>query len=1018
MNKYRIKVGERVLGPLTAEQIVELYRKSHIEGEEECQLFPAGEWLPLTNFDEVVSLIASSLDEKNEEVVEDVEFPEIEVFDYSDDVISDTPEDFSEKDKVEIQLVEREEQLVEEVTSEEAPAVQDKTRIVRISAPTEVEKTVVIKRDDLIPKDKQDVPKEDVSKSKTVSADEKTAMFDLGSLEELKNEVVESVEELAQLKQEEELLSQQDIAKVSPAASVKKKKKRVNKNKKRKISPILAFVFIGLLYFLLADDGDKKNVINPQYLNYSFPIANPVSNPQKAKEQFMLGLKSYRKDTYLSKVIAIKHFSQSLRFKFRKNKALNYLILDYAELLPNAKDKIKARSVLYKMIKISRAKVLKNSNVAIGTALLYYHSGLPQTAYDVIENYLRAGGKPTLKLFSYYLMTMTKANQFKNMDTVVKKLIKVKKKTPLVYIALADYYMASENFDRASRIIKAGANRYKHSVALLLKYADVTRDLGDLKKLSHILKLIEALSAEQSPVYYANFLEHLGTVSALKKDVRKAATLYRLALTFNDNFELRDKLSQLTLGGGELASNLIVSSKVAKMSREISELLEVGKFEMALLKAVAAVDIAPNSVRANLILAKLQRQRGYFERAIKTLERLYKKYSQNGDVLYQLSLAYLDAYRIADNKKLIVANMNTKFAKSFYYASSLGRYYIKIGNLILAVKWLKKSISLNPLFHKDYYQLAKLYIHHNRFKLARVKLGEAISLAPNNLEYKILFSKIYYEVDGPDAAIGYLRNVLQKHPQNARLLGEIAINYYRSGQIKSFERYKTKIDNLFEKDASFYSFLFRMAKLESDNTKAINYGLKVLQLSSGDINLLMDLGGLYVEEKDYKNAISVFNDVIERMPAYPRVHFSLSEIYLKQGIVDKAEEEADKEISLNPRSEFGYYAKANVMFRVGKYAVANKLLERSISLNGNFVGGLKLLALIKKKQNYLDQAKEFYLRARSVEQGDAEVHKQLGEIYERTGQRALALESYKVYLEINVNAKDRARIQAKMRRLR
>jgi tetratricopeptide (TPR) repeat protein len=209
-----------------------------------------------------------------------------------------------------------------------------------------------------------------------------------------------------------------------------------------------------------------------------------------------------------------------------------------------------------------------------------------------------------------------------------------------------------------------------------------------------------------------------------------------------------------------------------------------------------------------------------------------------------------------------------------------------------------------------------------------------------------------------------------------------------------------------------------MAKIEDEKAKAINYGLKVLQLSSGDIDLLMELGSLYIDVEDYDNAITVFKDVIERMPTYPKVHYYLSRIYLKQGKRDEAVKEADEEIKQNPNSELGYFAKARVMYSDKQYVVANKLLEKSISVNGDFVDGLKLLALIKKKQNYLDQAKELYLRARRVDQGDAEVHKNLGDIYERTGQRSLAYESYKVYLEIDVNAPDRSRIEAKMRRLR
>ncbi len=1025
MKKYRVKVGTRVLGPLSADQIVELYNKSHLQGEEQCQLFPAGEWKLLSDFPEIVSAIAASLDNiKVEEMDQQEIHPEVAVFDYNQD---EPAKEESVSESVEIELVKGEESSAESSSANQqfSESVElEKTVVVnpallsvkKKKEQPNLEKTVVIQREDLQPKEE----KVEVAPppEPEVTADDKTAMFDLSSLRDLKEEVEQSVEELERKQMEEEYLARLEDSEDDLEEEEKEQTIVTTILKKKKtLSPIMALVFIGLLYFLLTDD-DGKVVINPQFLNYSFPILNPVIDKRKALQEFQTGIKFYKKNHYLSKVLAVKHFNLSLSNQFRENHAFEYLILTYAELLPNAKDPIKARSVLHKMIKIARADVLKSPRVAMGTALMYYYSGMPKTAYTIIENYLRAGGKPTLKLFAYYLQIMIKANEIKNLRAVAEKLAKVKNKPPEVYMALAQYYMVDDNFTQAAKVIEEGAKKYKTSVPLLLSYANVMRDTGDLKKLHGILKLIEALAAEQSPVYYAKFLEHLGTVSAINKDVAKAAKLFKLALTFYNDDDLRDRLAQLTLGGGTLASNLIAESKIIKLSKEINQLLQEGKLELALLKAVEAADIAPNSVKANLNLARLQRMRGYLKRAIYTLEKLYKKYPQNFEVTYQLSLTYLDAYRVQDNKRLLVSVMNSRFGKTFYYASSLGRYYSKIDNFFLATKWLKKSISLNPLYHPDYFALAKLYFRYKKFKKSRLKLGEAITLAPDEIEYKILFAKLYYETDGVDAAIGYLRGILQRYPDNAKILGEIAIYYYRSGQIKAFERYKKKIDNLFNKDADFYAFLFKMAQIEGEKEKAIEYGLQVIRLSSNNIELMMELGSLYVEVNAYNDAINIFKGVVDRVPNYPKVHYYLSSIYLKQNKLKEAEDEANAEIEQNKSSEFGYFAKAKVMYAKQQYTTATRFLEKAISINGNFVDGLKFLALIKMKQNYLDQAKELYLRARSVDQGDAEIYKQLGEIYERTGQRALALESYKIYLEIDVNASDRARIEAKMRSLR
>jgi hypothetical protein len=52
MTKYRIRLKEgRVIGPFLKEQLHELKAKGHITGKEEAQVYPTGDWGPITGFD-------------------------------------------------------------------------------------------------------------------------------------------------------------------------------------------------------------------------------------------------------------------------------------------------------------------------------------------------------------------------------------------------------------------------------------------------------------------------------------------------------------------------------------------------------------------------------------------------------------------------------------------------------------------------------------------------------------------------------------------------------------------------------------------------------------------------------------------------------------------------------------------------------------------------------------------------------------------------------------------------------
>ena len=66
MTKYRVRLrNSRVVGPFEKHQLFELKTKAHIDGSEEGQVFPTGDWKPLKTFDFYDEL----MDENRTEIV-------------------------------------------------------------------------------------------------------------------------------------------------------------------------------------------------------------------------------------------------------------------------------------------------------------------------------------------------------------------------------------------------------------------------------------------------------------------------------------------------------------------------------------------------------------------------------------------------------------------------------------------------------------------------------------------------------------------------------------------------------------------------------------------------------------------------------------------------------------------------------------------------------------------------------------------------------------------------------------
>lgn len=139
-----------------------------------------------------------------------------------------------------------------------------------------------------------------------------------------------------------------------------------------------------------------------------------------------------------------------------------------------------------------------------------------------------------------------------------------------------------------------------------------------------------------------------------------------------------------------------------------------------------------------------------------------------------------------------------------------------------------------------------------------------------------------------------------------------------------------------------------------------------------------------------KSALEHGNKEIENNPNIYNGHFITGEIYRQTAITQNSKEFFPKSI---------------------------KLLEKAISIEGNSIEALVALGWIKRKQGYYEAAREFYLRARKLDESNPYIRKELGHIYRNIGQSKLAVEEFQTYLQLDPGASDRTQIEAFVRQL-
>lgn len=1068
--KYRIKLKTgRVVGPFVVTQIGELYLKGHITGEEQGQEFPVGDWLPLSDHKEIKSLLTKIISQdlklkdlqdtqthtiaklsaakkaKREKEFEDNQ-PSISKHDYELQEFkfgkSEGPEvDYEEleekyKKRKEEEELEQQKKLDEEKRSNKKANIEatqiirrpeiknvDKTVIVKKNDPPEVKSKQVEESENLIQEGSEndnDHSEDENEKSDEVSSDEKTEFFNIDSaVAGLRVATKVAEKEFEEQSRALEDASRGDFHDTYEAEedSDEDDESDLDESKNKRIKPITIIIVAALIFFILMPEEEKEIVIKPVPLEVTFPVAKEFKDEVKSEREFKKGEESFAKGTYADRLEAKEHYVKSLQHKFKDNPAMARLLYIYAYDYKNVSDKLRADKNIFRLVKLNDSRVLTDDQIAVATALFYFNNDKDLTALKTIENYLRVS-KPSEIVYAVYVDILMKNGRYDQARKVLETLEDIDSKRIDSYLAIANFYHIDQRFDKGLEVIDEGLKEKPKSVALLIKKSALLLAREDFSKLEATLEEIKILYVEDSPYYYSKYLEYKGVLSAVRGNQGQATKFFNSALSYFESDELRSMLSQADVKGEDASKILILESKVIELMGRAKEKFRKRNWDMALSLAIEAADLMPNYIPAQMMLVEIQSERGFFEPALENLNRLRDDFPINTSINYALVRTYLKSHRIEDAERELAIMGNTEFALTPEYAMAMAEYYEQVDNMRLSIRFYNEAIDRNPLNDINYYELAKIFLEYKRFERSKQMILEAISLDPTNVYYHSIYASILYETQTSDAAIGYLRGVLERNEDHPKILGDIAIYYYRLGKINEFNEYKKRIEDLNRRDQSFYEFLVESSRLRGEEKAVVDYSKELIKVNPGNLEVRMELGQYLLKRGYHKDALDEFQEVVDRLATYPGAHYYMAKCHIVDKDYDLALEHADKEIEGNPTLDTGYYIKGEVQRLQGNYQESVKMLEKAISINGQSVEALLALGWIKMRQNYLDTARELYLRALKRDPSIPDIHLQLGHIYRSSGQGKLAIDSYETYLKLYPNAPDKRKIQNLMRQLR
>ena len=227
-------------------------------------------------------------------------------------------------------------------------------------------------------------------------------------------------------------------------------------------------------------------------------------------------------------------------------------------------------------------------------------------------------------------------------------------------------------------------------------------------------------------------------------------------------------------------------------------------------------------------------------------------------------------------------------SKSKYDAAAFDYVYVEalkqklMGNEGDALKYLEQCIRINPGSDAAYYQMAQIVTSNGDLKHGKQYLNRALTIDEGNIWYLTMLAGLYYQDKNIDSAIIYYEKAVKYSPEKENLLLTLG-NLYSEN--KSYDKANLIFDSFDKKygineKSTLSSVKNLMAEGKFDD--AMSKILLLLKESPDEILYNGILADLYRERGNSKEALNVYNKLLERDPDNPQVQLSLCDFLIKE----------------------------------------------------------------------------------------------------------------------------------------
>lgn len=491
----------------------------------------------------------------------------------------------------------------------------------------------------------------------------------------------------------------------------------------------------------------------------------------------------------------------------------------------------------------------------------------------------------------------------------------------------------------------------------------------------------EVLESAASDKDKAIALTYLGMINVDTGDYQTAASYFKRALSYDS-------------GSVEIYKRLALALRYLK------------KYDEAISYANQSIDRRPNDADARILLGNIYFEMARYTDAIEQYRKAVDIDPENPIGLYNLATALLktgDNFAAAEYFKR--AASIDKFGEIAYRASSsLGIMYTEMGDLELAEKYLKQSVSIRPNNPVNRYNLGLVYMKKGKEEDALREFSIAEEYSSEEIKILENLGDVYGKLGRYDKSVSLYEKILKNNSRNVRILARIGEIFYKNGELdKAFDAYKkiTMIEPASENARNAYLNMGNILDDAQRFDEAAESYRKAISLNAKDEYAFYNLGIVYQHSNKPDLAISAWKESARLDPANPAPRLAVANYYYEAGFFDLAEKEYQDILQEWPNIQEAHFKMGSLYYKQKQNTYAYKAFERAarIDVNSEFARKSYInMGLINSDLNPdergINDSINFVQKALLIKPGDAEALLSFGFLLAKKGQSDRAIDTF------------------------